>query len=335
MNRGHAYKSKGDYDKAIADFSTAVEIDGKSTAAYMNRSRAYESKGDYDSAIADYIKAIEIDGKFAPAYFNRGVVYKLKGDYDSAIADYEKALQLNPNEQAIKTNLAEAKKEQLSSQYYDEADLCLDKGDSDGAIAACNKALSIEEGTMLYIMRGNAYRKKKAYDLAIKDLNKAIELDVDGEDSVLSLAYSDRGAVYLEVGDYDRAIADYEKTLALDSGDLTAVNGLKIAKEAKASGKAAPQSTSSAAAAFCPNCGTKATEGVKFCANCGTAIAGAPAAAPAPASAPPAAAANTASNYGNSTNIGDIGRNLTNQLKNVAKAQLDMLNPFKGMFGKK
>ena len=56
--------NKGELDKAIADFSKAIEIDPKSAIAYNNRGWAYEGKKDYDRAIADYSKAIEIDPKY-------------------------------------------------------------------------------------------------------------------------------------------------------------------------------------------------------------------------------------------------------------------------------
>ena len=51
---------------------------------------------DYDRAIADYTKAIEIDPKFADAYYNRGLAYCYKQDYDRAITDYTKAIEIDP-----------------------------------------------------------------------------------------------------------------------------------------------------------------------------------------------------------------------------------------------
>ena len=65
--------------------------------AYMNRGIGYYDKGDYDRAIADYDKAIELNPKLAPAYNDRGNVYSAKGDYDRAIADFDKAIELTQN----------------------------------------------------------------------------------------------------------------------------------------------------------------------------------------------------------------------------------------------
>src|SRR5262245_9696289 len=54
---------------------------------YTNRARAYNRKGDYDRAIADWTEAIRLDPKYAIAYNGRAVAYNRKGDYNRAIAD--------------------------------------------------------------------------------------------------------------------------------------------------------------------------------------------------------------------------------------------------------
>ncbi len=57
-NRGIAYAQKGDHDRAISDYTKAIEINARNGDAYSNRSNAYEQKGDHDRAIADSSKAI-------------------------------------------------------------------------------------------------------------------------------------------------------------------------------------------------------------------------------------------------------------------------------------
>lgn len=56
--RGKAYLRKGDYDRAIADFNTFIQLYPNQTDAYHNRGGAYGLKGDYDRAIADFDRAI-------------------------------------------------------------------------------------------------------------------------------------------------------------------------------------------------------------------------------------------------------------------------------------
>jgi len=57
----------------------------------------YRSKGEYDRAIADYNKSIEIDTEDATAYYGRSMAYRGKGDLDRASADCDKARSIIPN----------------------------------------------------------------------------------------------------------------------------------------------------------------------------------------------------------------------------------------------
>jgi tetratricopeptide (TPR) repeat protein len=65
--------------------------------AYNNRGSAVQSKGDYDRAIADYSEAIRIDPNYAVAYSNRGNLFEAKGRREEAIADFRRALAISPN----------------------------------------------------------------------------------------------------------------------------------------------------------------------------------------------------------------------------------------------
>jgi tetratricopeptide (TPR) repeat protein len=94
-NRGAAYFKKGEYDKAIADETKAIEIDPKFAEAYVNRGIAYLAKGEHDKAIADFTKAIQLKPDLAEAYYNRGVSYERLGRKAEAIADYRSTLALS------------------------------------------------------------------------------------------------------------------------------------------------------------------------------------------------------------------------------------------------
>ena len=86
-HRGHVYKSKGEYDRAILEYNKAIEINPGFTKAYNGRGNAYQGKGQYGRSISDFNKAIEIDPRCAEAYYGRGVSYSYKGDYDNAWKD--------------------------------------------------------------------------------------------------------------------------------------------------------------------------------------------------------------------------------------------------------
>ena len=109
-DRGEAYTGKGDYDRAIADYTKVIELKPSWALPYRCRGEAYTGKGDYDRAIADYTKAIEIDPRTAYFYHDRGQAYEKKGDYDRAIADYTKAVKLQPENEHFRNAVSDLKK---------------------------------------------------------------------------------------------------------------------------------------------------------------------------------------------------------------------------------
>lgn len=100
--------NKRDCAKAAADLTKVIEIDPKRFSAWYNRGLTYECMGEIDKAIADYTFAIEGDLDFSlvgtpqnemMAYVHqyRGRAYQWhKLDFEKAVADYSAALVLNP-----------------------------------------------------------------------------------------------------------------------------------------------------------------------------------------------------------------------------------------------
>jgi tetratricopeptide (TPR) repeat protein len=101
-SRGQEWYAKHDYDKAIADFSRAIDLNPKGLAeygtgailAYGNRGNAYNEKGDTKRAIENYTTAIAIDPKYTASYTSRGLQYEKLGDTEKARADFNAALGL-------------------------------------------------------------------------------------------------------------------------------------------------------------------------------------------------------------------------------------------------
>ncbi len=89
-NRGAAHERKGDFDKAIADYTEAISHNPDIAGAYFSRGLLYaRHKGDYDKAIADCNEVIRLDPTLTEAYNNRGNAYYCSGQYDKAWADVE------------------------------------------------------------------------------------------------------------------------------------------------------------------------------------------------------------------------------------------------------
>ncbi len=119
FNRGVTLYEQGRLDKAIGEFTKAIELDPNYAEAYRSRGFAYSKKGKdhwayaditkkpvdyanakaiYQRAIADYTKAIKLDPNDAMAYLSRGEAFFMQGKSDWAIDDYTKAIELDPND---------------------------------------------------------------------------------------------------------------------------------------------------------------------------------------------------------------------------------------------
>ena len=83
-------------EKAVADYTSAIELDPQYAKAYNNRGNARASLGDEERALQDYDTALELDDSLALAYFNRGLIHYRLGEYEDAIADLETYLDLVP-----------------------------------------------------------------------------------------------------------------------------------------------------------------------------------------------------------------------------------------------
>jgi tetratricopeptide (TPR) repeat protein len=96
-DRGDAHLSRGEFDRAIEDYSEAIRRKSDDASTLSNRGTAYLSKGDYDRAIEDFNQSLWVNPNSAGAFYNRGNAYFSKGEYDRAIEDYSKSLLLDPS----------------------------------------------------------------------------------------------------------------------------------------------------------------------------------------------------------------------------------------------
>ena len=85
------------YDKAIADFTSAIELDPSNADFYHNRGFSCRKQGKFNLALEDYMEAIKRNPKHSRAYYNRAFVLERLGNFHEAIKDYTTALELEPN----------------------------------------------------------------------------------------------------------------------------------------------------------------------------------------------------------------------------------------------
>ncbi len=83
-----------DYQKAIIDFSKAIELKNDYTYAYSHRAMCKSKIGDPIGAIKDYDKYLELKTNDALIYNLRGREKEKVGNLTGALKDYDKALEL-------------------------------------------------------------------------------------------------------------------------------------------------------------------------------------------------------------------------------------------------
>ena len=79
IQRGQSYLFSNQPEKAIEDYTKALELEQKNKAeAYRGLGHTYYHLWQVDKVIENYTKAIELDPNFAPDYLQRAQAYKSK-----------------------------------------------------------------------------------------------------------------------------------------------------------------------------------------------------------------------------------------------------------------
>jgi tetratricopeptide (TPR) repeat protein len=210
--RAETYRGLHEYDKALDDYSKAIELEPMNPNTWNARGYCYNHLPvpQPDKAFADLTKAIKLDPKSSQAHSNLGTALAKQGKLDEAVAEYHKAIELDPNNTWPHSNLGYA----LTKQ-----------GKLDEAVAECHKAIELEPNNALaHTNLGYALTKQGKLDEAIAEHRRAIELDPKS-----AAPHNNLGIGLLGQGKRDEAVAEFRKAIELDPKDALAHSNLGIA----------------------------------------------------------------------------------------------------------
>jgi tetratricopeptide (TPR) repeat protein len=101
--RGHQYfkqtqldRNTDELDRAISDFTGAIELDAKSVGCFTCRCAARLMAGQLPEAVADCNQALRLRPNDGAALQNRGFTYIQLDLFDMALADFDAGLSISP-----------------------------------------------------------------------------------------------------------------------------------------------------------------------------------------------------------------------------------------------
>jgi protein O-mannosyl-transferase len=237
-NRAIAFMESGQFDRALEDYTTAIDLDSASPGAYNNRGVAYQEIGQFDRAIKDHTKAITLKPDSPDSYKNRGLAFKEIGQLDRAMGDFNKAIALDPGYADAYTSRGMAYKvmgrTELAMENYDKAisldpmrsisynnrgALFLEMRQLDLAIKDFTTAIKLNpKAAQTYTSRGLAFEQKGRVERALEDYTSAINVNPG-----FANAYNNRGLILERMGQFDQALEDFNNAVRLDPSSVEAL----------------------------------------------------------------------------------------------------------------
>ncbi|RJP49902.1 MAG: tetratricopeptide repeat protein [Anaerolineaceae bacterium] len=185
--KGNIHFQQGDYDKAIAAYNKAIELDLSFGWPYSNLALTYLTLGKFAEAILLYQKSADLLQKQeeqAASWNSIGNIYRHLNDYQGALNAYQKADDLDPQNAG--------KREKV-----------------DPAVSGPNSS-----NAQVWIELGNLFFKSASYSEAVNAYTNAVKLDPSSGWAQSNLAMS---LVYQ--GKYKEAIPVYLKSIELFTDD--------------------------------------------------------------------------------------------------------------------
>lgn len=130
-NRGVAFRSNGEIDRAIEDYDQAICLKPEYYVAINNRGVAFMNKGELDRAIADFDRTIQLEPDYFAAFYNRTVAFGRKGLFERSISDYDVIINHDPKNSAL---------------FHERGTMKAKMGDQTGADADFRRADSVDLG---------------------------------------------------------------------------------------------------------------------------------------------------------------------------------------------
>ncbi|TKJ32861.1 hypothetical protein CEE39_04750 [bacterium (candidate division B38) B3_B38] len=195
---GNMFTRRNLYQRAVADYRRAIELNPDYDLPKINLAIAYKEWERYEEAAAILKEVVSRQPRNSRANFYLGDVYRRQGMYDEAIKYYQQGVEHDPNSATLNA--------ELGLGYYYQ-----------GLLSKAEQSLrrALERNPSIYTAHfalALIYEKKGDFDSAIEEYKKEIENNPQG-----FKAYFNLGIIYGKRGDYTRQIELIKKSVELNS----------------------------------------------------------------------------------------------------------------------
>jgi tetratricopeptide (TPR) repeat protein len=211
--RARVYLKQGNYASAIADYTSALDLQKKGgqgqpftglnpeESNYYNRALAFLGAGRFKDALADFNKTMKEVPENFNGYLKRAEAYAGMENYDAARKDVLFYLNYFNNDQKAVF--------QCGEYYYNG-------GDYMNALKYFNINLKEDPVNGLYFKaRGKTYLKTATYKYAISDLSMSLDLNPDDAETWMYL-----GLAKIQNGDKTNGCSDLHKAQQLGNTEV-------------------------------------------------------------------------------------------------------------------
>ena len=216
-------QQEGDVAEAIRGFKNVSSLHPEFVAAPVNLGNIYLELNRLDDAQASFSTALEIDRSSAAAYYGLGQVALAKRDYAAAVNYFQKSLELAPGANRIHYSLAMAYRSLGDSE---KARLHLAQQGTVGVRVADPLTDGLQElvqGARVHLARGRVALEAKRYAEAVAEFRRAVSANPDNVTAHVNL-----GAALTQTGDLSGAMEQFEATLRIDPNNTTAHYNLAV-----------------------------------------------------------------------------------------------------------
>ncbi len=191
-----------DRDKAIENFTRAIEEEPQYIEAYLQRGLAHYKNDDFENAIKDFDQVLNIDPDQSLVYIYKGFAYRKLGDIKTAIKFYSRYIEMNPRDTSAYAYILRGK-----IRHVD--------GDFSGAVDDFSKATELDPFREKYhYYKFLALYDKKLFKSALKEIDEVLSFDAENY-----AYYYYKANTLLELGQSKEAIDHYDKSIDLNHGN--------------------------------------------------------------------------------------------------------------------